>query len=104
MQVSVRAVYFSVEIWTGTSDVEVLSFKNSVSFLDMYYMVCSIPVWQMFGNENISQRVPAFYSRYWHWDVWKVVEQYRVLKQQNCRVEQVAMMDWTYAKYTTVSV
>jgi len=57
MQVSFRAVDFSVEIWTGTSDIEVASFKNAVSFLSMYYMVCFSPVWQMLGNDNISHPI-----------------------------------------------
>ena len=57
VQVLFRTVDLSVEIWTGTSQMEVVSIETSVPFLSMYYMLYSTRVWQMFGNENISHPV-----------------------------------------------
>ena len=60
MQISFRTVEFSVEIWTGSSHIEVVSIKTSVSFFGMYCMVCSTALWQVLGKENVSHPVGTF--------------------------------------------
>ena len=58
----------------------------------------------MIGNGNISHPVgkvacPSIVQQIALGTCVRAVEQYGVLRQLSYRVEQVAMIDWTYAKY-----